>query len=294
MMRELIGIVLAMVLGVAVAQEALNEAPDGVRRVLIESEAEGGPRQLLVELNYDADGNRVERRTFAHSFADGALLRTDVERYAPDGELLLRERFDGDGEVLEQTLARTDDRGRVVERLTYDAEGAVASRWVARTDDAGRIVGAEVYADDVLVRRDEAVLDAEDRIVGSRSLDAAGNLVSEERRDPDSGTIEVTSYRDGTAVATSIQRFDAAGAPTHAIVTAPDGTVINEVIQTYGERGRLVEQVSRQLGADGLATTVARYAYEDDADGYWIVRRRLGADGAVLQTFYRSFSSEAP
>lgn len=293
-MRNLIGIVFAMMLGVAMAQAAPSEAPDGVRHVLIESEAVGGARRPLTELIYDAGGALMERRSFVHSSVSGALLRIRVERYGPDGEVLLREQLDRDGEVVGQTIVRSDADGRVVESITFDGDGAVASRIVAVYDDAGRLVASEQYEGDVLVATDQAELDAEGRIVGSRSYDAEGNLLMEERRDPETGTTEMTAYRDGAPEATSTQRFDALGAPTESVVTAPDGTVLNEVIRTYDDRGRLVEQVSRQRGAQGLATTVARYEYEDDADGFWIERRHLDADGAVVQTLYRTFAFEAP
>jgi hypothetical protein len=293
-MRNLIMFVLAMTLGVAMAQAAMADVPEGVRLAVVDSEIDGGERRPLTESAYDEDGVLVERRLFAHAFASGDLLRVTIERYAPDGEVLLREQYDGAGTVLGQTLARTDAEGRVTERITYDAEGAVASRLVLVYDDGGRHVTSELYRGEVLVAIDHREHDAEGRSVGSRRYDPDGNLLREDRRDPDTGTTETTTYRDGVPEATSVQRFEAPGAPTESIVTAADGTVLSEVLQAYDDRGRLVEQVNRQRGADGLATTIERFTYEDDADGFWIVRHRLDADGVVVQTLYRSFSFEAP
>jgi YD repeat-containing protein len=293
-MRNLIGIVFAMTLCAATAQGTSADLPDGVRRVVIEVEVDGGERRPLSESAYDEEGVLVERRSFAHAFATGALLRVTIERYGPDGTVLVREQYDGDGTVLGQTLVRTDAEGRVTERITYDGDGAVASRVVGIYDDAGRLVTSERYDGEVLVAIDQAAHDAEGRIVGSRSYDPEGDLLMEERRDAETGTTEMTAYRDGVPEVTSVQRFDALGAPTESIVTAPDGTMLSEVRQTYDDRGRLVEHVNRQRGDDGLTTTIDRFTYEDDAHGFWIVRRRLDADGAVVQTFYRSFWFEAP
>ena len=118
-----VGIVFVMMLGTAMAQAAPPDVPDGVRHVRIESETVGGPRRPLTELAYDEGGALMERRSFVHSSASGALLRIRVERYGPNGEVLLREQLDGDGAVVGQTLVRSDADGRAVESITFDGDG---------------------------------------------------------------------------------------------------------------------------------------------------------------------------
>lgn len=293
-MRNVIGIVFAMVLGAAVAQSALNDVPDGVRRVLIENEVDDGSRRPLVELEYDEAGILVERRSFAFSSSNGALLRTTVERYAPNGEVLLRERLDGDGAVLEQTLVRTDEHGRSVASVTYDGDGAIASSWTATYADDGRHARVEHVEGDVLAAIDEVEIDAEGHVVASRSFDAAGNLQVVQQRDPETLTNEVTTYRDGVPVAISVQRFEALGVPTESIVRTPDGTVLSEVVHAYDAAGRLIDQVVRERVESGFDETVTRYAYENDEAGFWVVRQRLDGDGAVVATTHRSFFFDAP
>jgi len=130
-----------------------------------------GPRVLVQTLEYNEDGTRQDRT----SYADVNHLYRTLDTYDPDGRILETRNFRS-GVLESRVVSNYDDQKQLIEELTYRPDGSIQDRVVFRRqgnqreveslsyDIHGNIVAQIKTLNDLSARRSQSILISPGRV----------------------------------------------------------------------------------------------------------------------------------
>ncbi len=98
------------------------------------------PRTLIQTLEYNEDGTRQDRT----SYAEGNHVYRTLDTYDPDGRILETKTFRG-GALESRVVSNYDDHKQLIEQLTYRPDGSIQDRLVFRRQGNQREVESWAY-----------------------------------------------------------------------------------------------------------------------------------------------------
>ena len=201
-----------------------------------------GPRVRLLEVSYDARGNRVKRVDFSR---DGSAAQTIVYHYDAEGRHTGYEDYTSGMSTPRKHVYLLDEKGNRAEYKMVQPTGSAADeRYVYKYDAKGNKVAEELYHKTSLVSRNE------------NSYDDQGRLISQTIYNP-----------DGSVAARIRVSFSPDGKPLERIRHDAD-LVTYRVRYAYDKKGRLVEvettgsYVETDANSEGHITGKVVYIYK--------------------------------
>lgn len=252
---------------------------------------------------------------------DGVLgegYRSSYLEYDRDGYPLEQSTYDADGSIIQRILNSYDGTGRILESVSEERLGLGNARTVFEYDGED-LIGTTGYRPDgsVLVaarceynelgQMTSMVTEVPDASTSQRIVfeyDADGNAVATTTYDSERGMVSraETTYGDdqwplettgllpgGVVASVTDYRYGPDGNVTEMHVRNADGDVIQRILNTYDDEGRIVEAVTSN--ASGMEYRV-EMAY--DEDGNRAIDRTFNKLGQLVREVRYEYEFHAP